>query len=94
MAFKRILGGDDPLATSPRKFYILDMERIVLYDYCLPEQIQPVSLFASADDRFIAWKIVGENEVEGTYVLELASGRRAWIPNVEVLGWGEVHGGD
>ena len=79
-------GSIDP--TGQDWFYILDTSRWVLYDYCLPS---PGLLFASSDERFLAWDAKKENpERLGTYVLELATGKRAWIDDWEVLEWGAI----
>lgn len=79
-------GAIDP--TGEHWFYILDTERLVLYDYCIPS---PGLLYASSDERFLAWGATKEGTGSlGTYVLEIATGIRAWIEGWIVLEWGEV----
>ena len=64
-------GSFDP--TGENWFYILDTTRWVLYEYCVPS---PGLLYASADERFLAWSAFKENtEILGTYVLEIDTGR-------------------
>jgi hypothetical protein len=79
-------GSIDP--TGEDWFYILDTTRWVLYDYCIPS---PGLLYASADERFLAWSAFKENtERLGTYVLEIDTGRRTWIDDWEVSEWGSI----
>jgi hypothetical protein len=69
----------------------LDTSKWVLYDYCLPQNLIPGITHDSAEERFLAWTVVGpNNSIACTVVVELATGRRAWLLGWEVLGWGEV----
>lgn len=83
-------GEGDPSA-SRRQFYILDTAHWVLYDYCLPEELNPGQIYSSADEHFLAWS-ASDSGIQGTVVMELATGRRAWLPDLEVIGWGELDG--
>lgn len=90
IAFRRAFGESNGIPTGPIKFYILDTVPWVLYDYCLPEDLIPDFLFASADQRFLSWTGIQSN-IMGTVVMEIATGRRAWLSGWKTLGWGEVN---
>jgi len=88
-----VFGGKDRYDVTglPKAFYILDTYEWVTYAYCLPEDLMPTRIHASLDERFIAWTVVSNNTLQGVAVMELATGKRAFLPDVELLGWGEVN---
>jgi len=81
--------GEGIPSASRRQFYVLDTAHWVLYDYCLPKELSPGRIYSSADERFLAWS-ASKSDVQGIVVLELATGRRAWLPDLEVIGLGEL----
>jgi hypothetical protein len=86
VALKRSLGelGDQG---GPNQFYLLNTRHWILYDYCTV----PSYPYASADERYLAWVTIDPvSSSRGTMVMELATGRRVWLPGWEVLGWGEI----
>lgn len=93
IAVKQAFGESEGDLSGPAQFYTLDTTRWVLYDYCLPEELYPGIIHASADDRFLAWAVRDRSDsghFEGTVIMEPATGRRAWLRDMVVIGWGEV----
>jgi hypothetical protein len=91
IAINRRFGKWEGDPSGPAEFRLLDTSKWLLYDYCLPQNLMPGIVHNSADERFLAWTVVGpNNSIAGTVIVELATGRRAWLPGWEVLGWGEV----
>ncbi len=91
---------DDQKGSPPSKFVIFDLRHSILYDYNLDRAItdngQKVSdsfVFASADNRFLAWTIYeppGVSYASETVILERATGWIARIKGFEFFGWGEI----
>jgi hypothetical protein len=72
------------------RFFLLDTSTWKLYDYCLPTSLTPTLVFASLDDRFLAWKGAQSDET-GILVLDILSGKRAWISGpTDLAGWAVI----
>jgi hypothetical protein len=88
------LGVDDATTETSAlsKLHLLDADRQTLYDLCLTAEelsVDSTSTYASADQHFLAWP-ASKTGALGTVVWEVATGRRAWTPDVRVIGWIEL----
>jgi hypothetical protein len=85
LAFLRYLELHPGDYTGPAQFFVLDTVEWVLVDYC----VDPGSIYASVDERFLAITTHDSNEQYGTLIVEIATGKRAWLEGVRVRGWAE-----
>ena len=83
IAFNRDIS---PLHEGPYLWYILDTERWVLYDYCLESRWMSFS----ADERFFATTEYDGEELKGTTIVEISTGKRAFVKDMQVIDWAEL----
>ena len=81
---------------SESQFYLFDVRKMALRDYCLIPRSQGSSIYSSPDGKLLAWSVStrdatqSNKEAKQILMLEISTGRYARIADFEMLGWGKV----
>ncbi len=65
---------------------VIDAPNAHYIDYCIPSEFVPDRVFVSPDHRYLAWQTFSDGK-SGTFILDLATGRRARLLDFKVLAW-------
>lgn len=88
LAIRRSIGEFEGDTGGTQEFFILNTVDMKLYEYCLPDELMPGRILASADNTYLGWTTLREGE-QGSIILDLENGHWAWLEGWEILGWGQ-----